>query len=84
MILNYDTNQQVKRERQDVMELSDTDIKAAITYVLLTFRRTEENTNMPRKMEADYKRDPNRTVEDQYLQWNQQRVTYFRGKKVKT
>lgn len=62
-------------------ELSDTDIKAAITYVLLMSRRTEENTNMPRKMEAAYKRDANRTVEEQYLQCNQQRVTYFRGKK---
>lgn len=84
MILNYDTNQQVKRERQHVMELSDTDIKVAITYVLLMFRRTEENINMPRKMEAAYKRDPNRTVEEQYLQWNQQHVTYFRKKRVKT
>lgn len=84
MILNYDTNQQVIRERQHVMELSDTDIKAAITYVLLMFWKTEENTNMTRKMEAVYKRDPNRTVEEKYLQWNQQRVTYFRGKKVKT
>lgn len=83
MILNYDINQQVKRERQHVMELSDTDIKAAITYVLLMSQRTEENTNMPMKMEAAYKRDPNRTVEEQYLQWNQQHVTYFRGKKLK-
>lgn len=50
------------------MKLSDMDIKATITYVLLMFRRTEENINMPRKMEAAYKRDPNRIVERQYLQ----------------
>lgn len=61
-----------------MMKLSDMDIKATITYVLLMFRRTEENINIPRKMEAAYKRDPNRTVERQYLQWNQQHVTYFR------